>query len=79
MVSLAANIATAYMNLLLAEGQIQVAGQQIETQTKIHSITETRYECGLVSKLDVAQSLTVPSGSWTACRSISPTECTITW
>lgn len=59
MVSLAANIATAYMNLLLAEGQIQVAEQQIETQTKIHSITETRHECGLVSKLDVAQSLTV--------------------
>lgn len=59
MISLAANIATAYTNLLLAQEQIELAGRQIETQEKIHAITEARHDCGLASKLDVTQSLSV--------------------
>lgn len=59
MISLAANIATAYTNLLLAQEQIQLAQEQIKTQEKIHDITTARHECGLASKLDVTQSLSV--------------------
>lgn len=59
MISLSSNIATAYTNLLLAQAQIQLAEQQINTQKKIHEITEARHECGLASKLDVTQSLSV--------------------
>lgn len=59
MVSLAANIATAYINYLLATCEIRVAEQQIASQQKIHKITEARFETGLASKLDVAQALTV--------------------
>lgn len=59
MISLAANIATAYTNLLLAQAQIRLADEQIKTQTKIHDITTSRHECGLASKLDVTQSLSV--------------------
>ncbi len=59
MVSLAANIAKAYVNLRLAQECIEVAKRQIASQEKIKAITEARFETGLASKLDVAQSLTV--------------------
>lgn len=59
MISLAANVATAYTNLLLSQAQIQLAEEQIASQERIHAITVARHECGLASKLDVAQSLTV--------------------
>lgn len=59
MVSLAANIAKAYINLRLAQECIEVARRQIASQEKIKAITEARFETGLASKLDVAQSLTV--------------------
>lgn len=59
MITLAANIATAYVNLRLAQAEIAVAQYQIESQEKINAITQARYECGLSSKLDVAQSLSV--------------------
>lgn len=59
MVSLCSNIATAYFNYRLAQQRINVAQQQIESQERISKITEARYETGLASKLDVAQSLTV--------------------
>lgn len=59
MVSLAANIAKAYVNLRLAQECIEVAKRQIASQEKIKAITKARFETGLASKLDVAQSLTV--------------------
>lgn len=59
MISLSANIATAYTNLLLAQARMRLAEEQIKTQKKIHDITMARHECGLASKLDVTQSLSV--------------------
>ncbi len=59
MISLCSNIATAYFNYRLAQGRIDVAQRQITSQERISKITDARYETGLASKLDVAQSLTV--------------------
>lgn len=59
MISLGSNIAQAYVNLLLVRAEIGVAEKQIESQQKIHAITEARHEAGLASKLDVEQALTV--------------------
>lgn len=59
MISLSSNVATAYFNYRLAQCRIEVAKAQIESQTKISKIAEARFEAGLASKLDVAQSLTV--------------------
>lgn len=56
MVSLGSNIATAYFNYRLAQCRIEVAKVQISSQERISKITEARYETGLASKLDVAQS-----------------------
>lgn len=59
MISLAANVAAAYINLLLARNEIAVADAQIKSQERINAITQARHECGLASKLDVSQSLSV--------------------
>lgn len=59
MVSLSANIATAYFNYRAAQCRIEVAKRQINSQERIRAITEARYEAGLASKLDVTQALTV--------------------
>lgn len=59
MISLCANIATAYVNLRIAQGRVEVARRHIESQENIKNITEARHETGLASRLDVAQALTV--------------------
>lgn len=59
MISLSANIATAYFNYRAAQCRIEVAKRQINSQERIKAITEARHEAGLASKLDVAQALTV--------------------
>lgn len=59
MISLASNIATAYINLRLAQGRAELTRRQIESQEKIMAIAEARFETGLSSKLDVAQARTV--------------------
>lgn len=59
MVSLASNIATAYINFRLAQGRAELARAQIESQRKIEAIAEARFETGLASKLDVTQARTV--------------------
>lgn len=59
MISLCANIATAYFNYRLAQARINVTESQIISQERITQITTARYEAGLASKLDVSQSLTV--------------------
>lgn len=55
LLSVAAEVATQYSNLVMYEEQIQVALTHLKTQENILAIAEARYKAGLVSKLDVAQ------------------------
>ena len=59
MITLSANIASAYFNYRLAQARIDVAGSQISSQKRIFEIAEARYDAGLVAKLDVAQARTM--------------------
>ena len=59
MVSLAANVAITYFNLLQSMVQMEVIGRNVASQREIMNIVESRYESGLASKLDVAQSRSV--------------------
>ncbi len=59
MISMASNIASAYINLRLTQAHIDLALEEIGEQEKLVAITEARYKAGLVSKLDIAQSRTV--------------------
>lgn len=59
MVALAGNIAKAYFNLRSVQAQIAATQDAIISQEKIQTMTEARFEVGLVSKLDVAQARTV--------------------
>lgn len=59
MVSLVANVATTYFSLRQSLAQMQVIRWNVESQRKIMNIVESRYESGLASKLDVAQSRSV--------------------
>ena len=54
-VSLCANLATAYMNLRVAQKQLEVAKAHIESQQHIEKITIARFEAELASMLDVTQ------------------------
>lgn len=55
MVSLAAQLSTAYMNLRSAQKQLEVTQENIESQEQVMNITESKFKLGLVSQLDVAQ------------------------
>ena len=55
MVSLAASVATAYMQLRTYEAELEVALQHIESQTYVCKITRARYEADLGNMLDVTQ------------------------
>lgn len=57
-VSLAASIATAYMQLRTLQAEEAVMTANVATQKKVLDITQVRYETGISSKLDVAQALT---------------------
>lgn len=59
MVSLIANVATTYFSLRQALAQMQVIRWNVESQHEIMNIVTSRYESGLASKLDVAQSRSV--------------------
>lgn len=59
MVSLCAQVASAYINLRELQQEMQVVRKNIQSQEAVVRITEKRYETGLVSKLDVAQALSV--------------------
>ena len=59
MVSLVANVATTYFSLRQSLTQMQVIRWNVESQREIMNIVESRYESGLASKLDVAQSRSV--------------------
>ena len=59
MVSLCAQVASAYINLRELQQEVAVVTKNCESQQAVVTITEKRYETGLVSKLDVAQALSV--------------------
>ena len=59
MVSLCAEIASAYFNLREQQLELDVLRRNAASQETVVAITETRYKTGLVSKLDVAQSKSV--------------------
>ena len=59
MVSMCAQIASAYFDLRTAQAQREVANEHIGRQQHIVDIAKARHEAGLASALDVAQALTV--------------------
>lgn len=59
MISLCAQIASAYVGLRELQQELSVVTQNYDTQAVVLKITETRYNTGLVSKLDVAQAKSV--------------------
>lgn len=59
MVTLIANIATTYFSLRQSLAEMQVLRWNVESQREIMKIVTSRYDSGLASKLDVAQSRSV--------------------
>ena len=55
MVSLAAQLSTAYVNLRCAQKQLEVTQRNIESQKQVMELTESKLNVGLASRLDVAQ------------------------
>ncbi len=55
---IAAQVATAYVNLRLSQRQVEVAEQNIETQKEALDIARWRYMSGLVESTDVDQAIT---------------------
>lgn len=59
MVSLAANVAKAYINLRTYQNELIVANSHLEEQEKVLKIVEARFKAGIASMLEVSQSRTV--------------------
>lgn len=59
MVTLVANVAESYFGLLQSMAQLQVISSNVDSQREIMNIVTSRYNSGLASKLDVAQSRSV--------------------
>lgn len=59
MVSLSAQVASAYIHLRELQQELQVVERNCASQAAVLKITEVRYNTGLVSKLDVAQAKSV--------------------
>ena len=59
MVSLAAEVASAYINLRELQQELEVVKKNSASQEEVLKITEVRYNTGLVAKLDVAQAKSV--------------------
>lgn len=59
MVSLAAQIASTYIDLRVSQAEIKVANEHAESQMKALKIAQARFETGLASMLDVDQAKTV--------------------
>ena len=69
-ITVSAEIASAYMQLRTLQQELIVTQQNIEQQKRVLEITESRYNAGLASKLDVAQAKTV-------CYSSEATVCSL--
>lgn len=74
MVSLAANVAKAYINLRTYQNEMQVAQSHLAEQEKVLAIVEARFKAGIGSMLEVSQSRTVVSSTR---ASIPPLEAMI--
>lgn len=59
MISLCAQVASAYINLRELQQELAVVQKNCASQEAVLKITEVRYNTGLVSKLDVAQAKSV--------------------
>lgn len=59
MVSLAAEVASAYINLRELQQEVEVVKKNAASQEEVLKMTEVRYNTGLVAKLDVAQAKSV--------------------
>lgn len=59
MISMAAEVASAYINLRELQQELLVAKKNCTSQERVLKITEVRYNTGLVAKLDVAQAKSV--------------------
>lgn len=59
MISLCAQVASAYVNLRELQQELSVVTHNCNTQAAVLNITEVRYRTGLVSKLDVSQAKSV--------------------
>ena len=59
MISMAAEVASAYINLREFQQQLEVVKKNVASQEEVLKITEVRYNTGLVAKLDVAQAKSV--------------------
>lgn len=55
MVSLQAQIATAYFQLRVYQAELEIARRHADSELKVVNITEARHQTGLASQLDVAQ------------------------
>lgn len=55
MLSVAAEVAQDYADMRMYEQQLEIANRHLASQTEMLKIVESRYDAGLVSKLDVAQ------------------------
>ena len=64
MVSLCAEVASAYFNLREAQQELSVLQRNALSQKAVVDITEVRYNTGLASKLDVAQAKSVYIVHW---------------
>ena len=74
MVSLCAEVASAYFNLREVQQELDVLRRNAASQEAVVNITETRYKTGLVSKLDVAQAKSV---YYSTLASIPTTEASV--
>ena len=68
MVSLTAQIATAYIQLRTYQEQLEVARRNLKSQEEILQVNETKLQAGLTSKLTVAQS----RGLWLQTQATIP-------
>ena len=59
MVTLCAEVATAYISLRQCQAEMRVLRDNAQSQKEIMNIVEARYETGFASKLDVAQARSV--------------------
>jgi NodT family efflux transporter outer membrane factor (OMF) lipoprotein len=74
MVSLCAEVASAYFNLREMQQELDVLRRNAVSQEVVVKITEVRYNTGLVSKLDVAQAKSV---YYSTLASIPSTEASV--
>lgn len=59
MISLCAEVASAYITMRMLQTELSVVRKNAQSQAAVLKITEVRYNTGLVSKLDVAQAKSV--------------------